>query len=102
MSVEQKQDRRRSDGSGGEMPDELSPKHLARRLIALLVFAALVAVAISALPGLGTLRQRFSDADVTFIALAGLCKLASSLSNILAFRDVLCPRLGWRFSYRLG
>ncbi|HJS93226.1 MAG TPA: lysylphosphatidylglycerol synthase domain-containing protein [Solirubrobacteraceae bacterium] len=102
MSVEQEQDRRRSAHSGGEMPDELSPKHLARRLIALLVLAAVVAVAISALPGLGTLRQRFSDADVTFIVLAGLCKLASSLSNIVAFRDVICPRLGWLFSYRLG
>jgi uncharacterized protein (TIRG00374 family) len=102
MSVEQDKGRREADSEGGGMPDELSSTHMARRLIALLVFAALVAAAISALPGLGTLRQRFAHADPTFIVLAGLCKLASSASNILAFRDVFCPKLGWRFSYRLG
>jgi uncharacterized membrane protein YbhN (UPF0104 family) len=85
-----------------DMPDELSPRHIARRLVELAVFAALVAVAISALPGLGTLRHRFADADLALVALVGVCKLASALSNIVAFRDVFCPRLGWGFSYRLG
>lgn len=102
MRTQQDQPRRGAEGTSGEMPDELSPKHIGRRLIALLVFAGLVAAGISALPGLGTLRDRFAHADPIFIVLAGLCKLASSGCNVLAFRDVFCPRLGWRFSYRLA
>jgi uncharacterized membrane protein YbhN (UPF0104 family) len=84
------------------MPDEFNPRHIVRRLVELALLVVGVAVAISALPGLGTLRHRFAHADVTFVILAGLLKLASSLCNIVAFRDVFCPRLGWRFSYRLG
>lgn len=84
------------------MPDELSSRHIGRRLIGLAVLAAVVAGAITSLPGLGTLRERFENANLAFVALAGIFKLASSLSNILAFRDVFCPKLSWRFSYRLG
>jgi uncharacterized membrane protein YbhN (UPF0104 family) len=84
------------------MPDELSPRHIVRRLLELALLGAVVAVAISALPGLSTLRQRFGQADLALIALVCACKLASALCNILAFRDVFCPRLGWGFSYRLG
>ena len=84
------------------MPDELNPRHIVRRLVELAVLAVAVAVAISALPGLGGLRHRFANADVAFVVLAGVLKLASALSNIVAFRGVFCPRLGWRFSYRLG
>jgi len=101
MTSERKRAKPAADASG-DMPDELSPRHIVRRLLELAVLAAVVAVAISALPGLGTLRHRFAQADVAFIALAGLLKLCSCLSNILAFRDVFCPRLGWGFSYRLG
>jgi uncharacterized membrane protein YbhN (UPF0104 family) len=88
--------------ASSDMPDELNPRHIVRRLVELAVLAVAIAVAISALPGLGTLRHRFANADAAFIVLAGLLKLASCLSNIVAFRDVFCPRLGWRFSYRLG
>jgi uncharacterized membrane protein YbhN (UPF0104 family) len=88
--------------ASGEMPDELSSRHIVRRLIELVLLAAVVALAISALPGLGALRQRFVEADAAFIVLAGLLKLASCLSNIVAFRGVFCPRMGWGFSYRLG
>jgi uncharacterized membrane protein YbhN (UPF0104 family) len=102
MSVKHERQRRDANETNGEMPDEFSPKHIARRLIGLVVLAGLVAGAISAMPGLGTLRQRFTHADLAFMVLAGLFKLASCLSNILAFRDVFCPKLGWRFSYQLG
>jgi uncharacterized membrane protein YbhN (UPF0104 family) len=95
-----------ADGPGKlampDLPDEFSPRHIARRLAEFVVFGAIVVLAISALPGLSTLRHRFADADLVLVALVGVCKLASCLSNILAFRDVFCPRLGWGFSYRLG
>jgi uncharacterized membrane protein YbhN (UPF0104 family) len=84
------------------MPDELSPRRLVWRLVALAVLVGLVAVAVGSLPGLGTLRSRFARADVLLLVLIGVLKLASCLSNVVAFRDVFCPRMSWRFSYQLG
>src|SRR6202042_2721680 len=84
------------------MPDELDSKHLIRRLAALVVLVALVVVAVSSLPGLGTLRNRFAQADLALLGLIGLLKLASCLSNVVAFRYVFCPRMSWRFSAQLS
>jgi uncharacterized membrane protein YbhN (UPF0104 family) len=84
------------------MPAELDSRHLLRRLLGLAVLIALVALAVTALPGLGTLRARFSHADALLLAAVGLLKLCSCLSNVVAFRDVFCPSMGWRFSYELG
>ncbi len=84
------------------MPDELSSKHLARRLLALAGLIVVVALVVSSLPGLDTLRSRFAHADPWFLGLIGLLKLGSCLSNVVAFRDVFCPRMSWRFSYQLG
>jgi uncharacterized membrane protein YbhN (UPF0104 family) len=84
------------------MPDELNSRHLVRRLVALAVLVALVAAAVGSLPGLGTLRHRFAHADFAFLGLIGLLKLASCLSNVVAFRDVFCPRMSWRFSSQLA
>lgn len=89
-------------GSGRQMPDEFSAWHLFRRLVGLGVLVGLVAVAVGSLPGLGTLRTRFAHADGVFIAAICVLKLGSCLSNVVAFRDVFCPRMGWRFSYQLG
>ena len=84
------------------MPDEFSSRHLVRRLAALAVLVALVVVAVGSLPGLGTLRHRFAHADFAFLGLIGLLKLASCLSNVVAFRDVFCPRMSWGFSSELA
>jgi uncharacterized membrane protein YbhN (UPF0104 family) len=84
------------------MPDEFSSRHLIRRLVALVVLIALVAAAVSSLPGLGALRHRFAQADFSFVGLIGLLKLGSCLSNVVAFRDVFCPRMSWRFSAQLA
>lgn len=82
-----------------EAPDS---RHLLRRLLGLAVLIGLVALAVTSLPGLGTLRARFATANAALLVVVGLCKLASCLSNVVAFRDVFCPRMGWRFSYELG
>jgi uncharacterized membrane protein YbhN (UPF0104 family) len=84
------------------MPDELNARHLVRRLVALGVLVGLVALAVGSLPGLGTLRQRFAQADFVFLGLICLLKLASCLSNVVAFREVFCPRMSWRFSAQLA
>jgi len=83
-------------------PANLTSGHLIRRLLMLIVLLAIVAILVTSLPGLGSLRHRFSDADWRLLVVIGLLKLCSCLSNIVAFRDVFCPKLGWRFSYRLG
>jgi uncharacterized membrane protein YbhN (UPF0104 family) len=88
--------------SAERLPEELDARHLWRRLIALAVFIGLVAVAVGSLPGLGQLRHRFADANGWLLALIGAMKLGSCLANVTAFRDVFCPRMGWRFSYDLA
>jgi glycosyltransferase 2 family protein len=90
------------DSRTEEMPDELNPRHIRRRLFELIVFAALVAGAISVLPGLGDVRQRFADASPGWIVAAGVAEVASCLSYVAAFRGVFCRGMGWRFSYELG
>ena len=93
------------DGPGApaaQLPDEFNARHLVGRLLALAVVIAVVAAAVSSLPGLGTLRSRFAQADVLFLGLICVLKLGSCVSNVVAFRDVFCPRMSWRFSYQLG
>ena len=84
------------------MPDEFDSRHLLRRLIGLGIIIGVVAALVVSLPGLGTLRDRFGDADWRLLIVIGLLKLGSCLSNIVAFRDVFSSRMSWRFSYRLG
>ncbi len=75
---------------------------MGRRLLALAVFAGLVVAAVASLPGLGTVRTLFSHASPWLLAAVGLLKGASCVSNVVAFRDVFCPRMDWRFSFQLG
>lgn len=88
--------------SGTAMPAELNPRHLLRRLLVLAGLIAVVAVGIGSLPGFGTLRSRFAQADGWLLIVIGLLKLGSCLSNVVAFRDVFCPSMSWGFSYELG
>jgi uncharacterized membrane protein YbhN (UPF0104 family) len=66
------------------------------------VLLGLVAGAVSSLPGLGTIRARFAHADAVLLVVIGLLKLCSCLSNVVAFRDVFCRGMSWRFSFELG
>jgi uncharacterized membrane protein YbhN (UPF0104 family) len=91
-----------TERSTSSSPENLSSGHLVRRLLMLVVLLAIIAILVFSLPGLGSLRHRFSDADWRLLVVIGLLKLGSCLSNIVAFRDVFCPRMGWRFSYQLG
>jgi uncharacterized membrane protein YbhN (UPF0104 family) len=91
-----------TDRSTASTPEGLSSGHLLRRLLMLVVLLGIIAILVISLPGLGTLRHRFSDADWRLLVVIGLLKLCSCLSNIVAFRDVFCRTMSWRFSYRLG
>jgi uncharacterized membrane protein YbhN (UPF0104 family) len=84
------------------LPGEFDTRHMVKRLLELAVFLGVLVVAVLSFPGLGTLRDRFADANADSLALIGVLKLGSCLSNIVAFRDVFCPGMGWRFSFELG
>ena len=90
------------DRSGEEVPAEFDSRHIVRRLIGFAIIIGVIAALVVALPGLGDLRSRFSQVDVRLLVLIGVLKLCSCLSNIVAFRDVFCPKMNWRFSYQLG
>jgi uncharacterized membrane protein YbhN (UPF0104 family) len=92
----------RPDQSRDDIPDELDSRHIVRRLIGFGILIAVVAIAVISLPGLGGLRHRFSLVDWRLLIAIAALKLGSCLSNIVAFRDVFCRRMSWRFSYQLG
>ena len=97
MAATSRKDRPRDD-----IPDELDSRHLVRRLLGFAILLAVVAIAVISLPGLGGLRHRFGQIDARLLIAIALLKLGSCLSNIVAFRDVFCRRMSWRFSYQLG
>src|ERR1700760_1922763 len=80
---------------------QLNSSHLVRRLL-MVVLLASVAILVVSLPGLGALRHRFGQVDWRPLVVIALLKLCSCLSNIVAFRDVFCRTMSWRFSYQLG
>jgi uncharacterized membrane protein YbhN (UPF0104 family) len=85
-----------------EVPQQLSGHALLWRLAGMALLIVIVAAAVTSLPGLGTLRHRFAGADWRLVALIPIFKLCSCLSNVVAFRDVFCPKMGWRFTYQLS
>jgi uncharacterized protein (TIRG00374 family) len=84
------------------MPDELNPRHIRKRLLQLAALVVFVALAIWLLPGLGELRARLHDASAPWLLIAAALELLSTLSYVLEFRAVFCPRMSWRTSYQIG
>lgn len=80
------------------MPPELDPRHLVRRLALLGLVVLAVGAAVSAIPGLGEVRQRLAHIGPGWLSVALALKLASMLAFVAAFRGVYCHRLAWRLS----
>lgn len=85
-----------------QMPEELSPSHLRKRLVQLAVLIVLVVVLVIELPGLGDLRNRFRHTSAAWISVAAVLEVCSALSYVVIFRAVFCPRMSWRMSYLIG
>jgi uncharacterized membrane protein YbhN (UPF0104 family) len=86
-----------------EGPQEIpASAALARRVIALLVFVALLALVVSVLPGLQDVRERFHSAEPAWLAATFASVFASTLSYVAAVRGTLSRRPGWRGSWNLG
>jgi uncharacterized membrane protein YbhN (UPF0104 family) len=86
----------------GEMPEELRSRHLLVRVAQLAAVVAVVAVAISALPGLGQVRDRFEHADAAWLVLLGLAELGSCAGYLLVFRETFCAAMPWGLSYDIA
>jgi uncharacterized protein (TIRG00374 family) len=90
-----------SDGQE-DMPDELHPRHIAIRVAEITAVIAVVAIAISALPGLDQVRDRLSGADPVWLAGAALAEVASCLGYMLVFRATFCPQMSWGLTYDIS
>ncbi len=84
------------------MPDELHPRHIAVRLIEIAAIIALVAIAISALPGLDQVRDRLKDTDPLWLVLLAAAEIASCAGYLLVFRSTFCPKMSWGLSYDIS
>lgn len=84
------------------MLDQLSPRHLRRRLLQLAGVAVVIATVVLAVPGLGEVRARLAHASLGWLALAIGLELMSVLSYVLIFRAVFCPQMRWRFSFQIA
>jgi hypothetical protein len=84
------------------MPDELHPRHLAVRVVEIAAVIALVAIAISALPGLDQVRARFEDAAPVWLVALAVAEVGSCAGYLVAFRSTFCPRMSWSLSYDIA
>jgi len=84
------------------VPMDLSWQRLRRQLLVVGAVLAAIAAAVVLLPGLGSLRARFADAEPGWIAVAALFQVGSCLSYVLAFRAVFCRRMNWVTSYQIA
>ena len=96
-----------SDDPGVPLNDDalsgdLHPRHLAKRVVEITAVIIAVAVAVSALPGLGEVRQRLGHIDAIWIAALLLAEFCSCAGYVLVFRSTFCPRMSWRLSYDIA
>lgn len=80
------------------MSETLSPRSLIRVAIPL----AIAILLLITLPGLGDVRERFSDARAGWVAIALILEVASVVSFVVVFRGVFCARMPWGFSAQVG
>jgi uncharacterized membrane protein YbhN (UPF0104 family) len=84
------------------MPDELSPHRLRRRLLEIAAVLVAVVVVVALGPGLGSLRSHLAHASPGWLVVAIAFEVLSTLSYVVVFRAVFCPRMRWGLSYQIG
>jgi uncharacterized membrane protein YbhN (UPF0104 family) len=84
------------------LPAELDRRRVRGRLIALVGLVVVVILAVTLLPGLGSLRDRLEQASPAWLAAGVLLKYLSGLGYVAAFREVFCRQMSWRVSYQIG
>jgi uncharacterized membrane protein YbhN (UPF0104 family) len=91
-----------ADSSRSVMPDELSPRHLRRRLLEFAAVGVLIGIVVLAGPGLGQLRSEVARGSPGWLIAGVGLEVLSALSYVVIFRAVFCPRMSWRLSYQIG
>ena len=84
------------------MPDQLSPRHIRRRLLEFAALGAVIVTVILALPGLSEVRARLAHASFGWLALAPGLEVLSVLSYVVIFRAVFCPLMRWGISGQIA
>src|SRR4051794_25055895 len=82
----------------GAMPEALDARHLGRRVAQLAALVIVAVLAITTLPGLDDLRDRFAGAQPGWLVAASVFEALSMVAFVAAFRGVFCRRMSWRFS----
>jgi uncharacterized protein (TIRG00374 family) len=86
----------------GAVPDELHPRHLLVRVAEITAIIAVVAIAISALPGLDEVRARLAGVQPIWIVAIALAEVGSCVGYLLVFRATFCARMPWGLSYDIA
>src|SRR5689334_4140077 len=84
------------------MPDEFSARHLLVRVAQITALIALVAIAVSALPGLDDVKSRVAGADPKWVVACAVAELGSCAGYLLVFRDTFCTQMPWGLSYDIA
>ena len=84
------------------LPDDFSASRLRRSLLGIACLALVVAAVIALVPGLDSLRDRFSGARPGWLVFAAVLQLCSCAAYVLVFRAVFCRRMSWRTSTEIG
>jgi uncharacterized membrane protein YbhN (UPF0104 family) len=84
------------------MPDELSPRHVGRRLLELAIVVAAIVVVVITGPGLGSLRRYLAHAQPGWLVAGVGFEILSALSYVVVFHAVFCRQMRWRLSYQIG
>ena len=85
-----------------EMPAELEPSRLRRRLAQVAGLVAVVVLVVALVPGLADVREGLTRASAGWLVLAAALEVLSCLAYVVAFRAAFCARMSWGMSYRIG
>ncbi len=84
------------------MPDDLHPRHLALRVLEVAAIIGVVVIAITALPGLDELKDRFANADPVWVVACAVAEVGSCVGYLLVFRATFCSRMSWGLTYDIA
>ena len=85
-----------------EMPTELQPRRLARRVVPVVVLLAVLGLIVVLAPGLDQVRHLLRNARPGWIVLAVAFEGLSCVSYVLMFRPIFCSHMPWRTTWELG
>ncbi|MGO9881678.1 MAG: TIGR00374 family protein, partial [Solirubrobacteraceae bacterium] len=90
------------ESPAGRMPGEFRSRHLLVRVAEITAVIAVVALAITALPGLDEVRARLQGADPVWVVALVVAEIVSCGGYVLVFRSTFCSQMSWGLSYDIA